>query len=60
MPGSGKEHFKRNDAFLLYNLYGHPPAQVALPRRHEIYILVDHSLYALSLSESYSEYKEDS
>ena len=31
MPGSREEDFKRNNAFSLYDLYGHAPAQEPLP-----------------------------
>ena len=32
MPRTGEEDFKRNNAFTLYDLYGHALAQEPLPR----------------------------
>ena len=45
MPGIREEHFKRNNAFSQYDLYGHAPAQEHLPRGvMKFTILVDPSL----------------
>ena len=37
MPSSREEDLKKNNAFTLYDLYGHALAQEPLPRGHEIY-----------------------
>ena len=37
LPGSREENFKRNNAFSLYDLYGHALAQEPRPRGREIY-----------------------
>ena len=55
MPGSRKEDFQRNNAVLLYDLYGHSLAQEPLPRGHEIYNFgrpfLGHHYYILGLSD---------
>ena len=43
MPQSIEEDSKRNNAILLYGLYGHTLAKNPCPRGHEIKILVDPS-----------------
>ena len=50
MPGS-KEDFKRNNAFSLYNLYGHSLAQEPLPRPgvKKFTIWVDLSLVIITI-----------
>ena len=54
MPGSREEDFKRNNAFSLYDLYGHALAQEPLPWGHEIYNFckpfLRHHYYIPSLS----------
>ena len=54
MHGSREEDFKRNNAFSLYDLYGHTLAQEPKPRGHGIYNFgrpfVRHYYYILSLS----------
>ena len=54
MPGSREEDFQRNNAFSLYDLYGHALAQEPCPRGHEIYNFGGpfrgHHYYILSLS----------
>ena len=55
MPKSREEVFFLNNAYLLYDLYGHPQAQQTLPRGHENnlcrYFHVYH-YFSLSLSDS--------
>ena len=49
MPGS-KEDFYRNNAFSLYDLYGHALAQEPLPRGVKKFtILVDPSLVIITI-----------
>ena len=55
MPGRiEKKIFKRNNAFSLYDLYGHALAQEPCPRGHEIYNFGGpfrgHHYYILGLS----------
>ena len=40
MPSGWEEDYQRNNAFSLYDLYGHTVAQESLPRGHEIYNLL--------------------
>ena len=60
MPGSKEEDFKRNNAFSLYDLYGHTLAQE--PLSPEIDNLgrpfLGHHYYILSLSYRYIEGKK--
>ena len=55
MPGSREEDFKKNNAFSLYDLYGHALAQEPCPGGHEIYNFgrpfLCHHNYILSLSD---------
>ena len=55
MPRTKEENFKGNNAFLLYDFYGHALAQEPLFRGHEIYNLgrpfLDHHYLLLSLFE---------
>ena len=55
MLGSKEEDFLNNNAFSLYDLYGHTLAQDPCPDGHEIYNLVrpllGHHYYILSLSD---------
>ena len=37
MPGSKEEEFKKNNAFLIYDLYGHAQHKNPCPGGHEIY-----------------------
>ena len=63
MPGIREEHFKRNNAFSQYDLYGHAPAQEPLPLGGmKFTILVDPSLghhyYIFGLSDLCMEVEE--
>ena len=55
MPESREEDFKRTNAFLIYDLYGHALAQEPLPRGHVIYnfgrLFRGHHYYILGLSD---------
>ena len=55
MAGSREEDFNRNNAFSLYDLYGHTLAQEYLTLGHEIYNLggpfLGHHYLTLSLYE---------
>ena len=55
MPGSREKDFERNNAFPLYDLYGHTLAKEPCPRGHEIYKFSrpfpGHHYYQLGLSE---------
>ena len=62
MHGSREEDFKRNNAFSLYDLYGHALAQEPLPQVHEIYNFgrpfLGHHYYILGLSDLCLEVEE--
>ena len=62
MPGSREEDFKKNNAFSLYDLYGHALAQEPLPGGHEIYNFGrpfhGHHYYILGLSDLCLEVEE--
>ena len=55
MPGSREEDFKGNNAFSLYDLYGHTLNKNPCPRGHESYNFgwpfLGHHDYILSLSD---------
>ena len=48
MPGSREEDFQRNNAFSLYDLYGHAPAKNPCPGVMKFTILVDPSLVIIT------------
>ena len=54
MPVSKEDDFYRNDAFSLFDIYGHALAQDPCPGGHEIYNfgrpLLGHHYYILSVS----------
>ena len=58
MPGSKEEDFERNNAFSLYDLYGHALAQVPLPRGHEIYNYGRPGLFDLCLRVEKTVFKQ--
>ena len=49
MPGSREEEFKKNNAFSLYNLYGHVLAQTPAPGVMKSTILVDLSVVIITI-----------
>ena len=53
----GRERVLKNNAFSLYDSYGHALAQEPLPRCHEILkfgrLFLGHQYYTLMLSEPY-------
>ena len=50
MPGCREEDFKKNNAFSLYDLYGHALAQEPLPRGFmKFTILVDPSFVIITI-----------